>query len=128
VTALFQWFFNVIVGLIPVIFILLAVWMFDLDTRWFRILRGGELFVFSTTFGASSISIRVFESRPIDDGVSMAMVALVLVMLMSSFAFALSAYMQLQQQSLSDRIMLRISSTSMGCALLTVVLGYIISI
>src|SRR5215216_1575272 len=112
-----QWLlFNVILALTPVIFILLAVWMFDLNTRWFRVLKGGELYVFSTTLAATSISTRLFEIRPVTDAVAVSMGALFVVMFSSTGLFALSAYTQLQPRPLSDRVLWRIGGTSMGCA------------
>jgi hypothetical protein len=127
--SIFQWlFFNVILALTPVIFILLVVWMFDLNTRWFRVLRGGELYIFSTTLAATSISARLFDTKPATDVVTVSIAALVVIMLFATGLFALSAYTQLQPRGLSDRVSWRISGTSIGCAVATSVLSYIISI
>jgi hypothetical protein len=121
-------FFNVILALIPLIFSLVAVWMFRIQTKWYKMLKGGELYIFSTTVAASSLGIFAIQHDSINTVQTSLLCALLLIMLLSGFLFAVSAYVQLQDETLPEEHMSRYGGLSVACAVAAAVLGYMISV
>ena len=120
--------FNVILALVPLIFSTVVVWIFRIKTRWYRMLRGGELYIFSTSIAASSVGLFALEHDSINPGQGTLLGALFLIMLLSSCLFAVSAYTQLQQQDLPEEHMSRYGGLSVACAVAASALGYIINL
>jgi hypothetical protein len=53
---------NLVLSLLPLIFCILFKFFFDLSVTWIQILKEGELFLFSTTLSANTISKLILPS------------------------------------------------------------------
>lgn len=144
-SQLSQWFFiNVVLALLPLIINLVVISMFKDNERrkwkWINLFRDGELFFFSSTISATSISELVL--RDIQTSASnqisasnleyihtFTLLPLMLVLLLSTVIFGCSAYTKLQEQlsgqqdSLLDDF--RFSYGSIACAIAAIILGYV---
>lgn len=138
-SGLSQWFFiNVVLALLPLIINLVVVSMFKEEERrkwkWINLFRDGELFFFSSTISATSVSELVLgESQASTNNIgyihTLTLLPLMLVLLLSTVIFGCSAYTKLQEQlsgkgdSLLDD--LRFSYGSVACAIASIILGYV---
>ena len=138
-SGLSQWFFiNVVLALLPLIINLVIVSMFKEEERrkwqWINLFRDGELFFFSSTISATSISELVLGSNQSSTNNigyihTFTLLPLMLVLLLSTVIFGCSAYTKLQKQlsgkgdSLLDD--LRFSYGSVACAIASMILGYV---
>lgn len=143
--GLSQWFFiNVVLALLPLIINLVVISMFKEEERrkwkWISLFRDGELFFFSSTISATSISELVLgnnqsstNSNVTNDNVAyvhtFTLLPLMLVLVVSTVIFGCAAYIKLQEQlsgkgnSLLDDF--RFSYGSVACAIASTILGYI---
>lgn len=138
-SGLSQWFFiNVVLALLPLIINLIVVSMFKEEERrkwkWINLFRDGELFFFSSTISATSVSELVLgEKQGSTNNIgyihAFTLLPLMLVLLLSTVIFGCSAYTKLQEQlsgkgdSLLDD--LRFSYGSVACAIASIILGYV---
>ena len=133
-----QWvFINVIFALLPLIINLIVVSMFREEERnkwkWITLFKNGELFFFSSTISASSMSELVLnDTSNLTNDVGYVhlfiLLPLMIVLILSTVIFGCSAYIKLQEQisgevnSLLDDF--RFSYGSIACAVTSIILGY----
>ena len=109
--------------------------MMKVETEWYKIVKDGELYIFSTTICASSIGVLLFEhsnsnnqslsaaSRGISLSHTLTACSLLFVLIISTAAFALASYLKLKEQSFPDEKLY--SAGSVGTAIVAALLGYV---
>ncbi len=133
-----RWFFiNVVLALLPLIVNLVVISMFKEEERrkwkWVSLFRDGELFFFSSTISATSMSEVVLGNKSNSPNLgylhTFTLLPIMLVLLLSTVIFGCAAYTKLQKQltgkgdSLLDDF--RFSYGSVACAIASVILGYV---
>lgn len=122
----FRWFFfNVILALMPVVVNFVLVRMVKIDTSWYRILKDGELFIFSSTISASSIGTAIIQRQSGSSVTTVTICALLIVLMLSAAMFAVSSYFKFKQEIPPDERLFGVSSVY--CAALAVLLSYIVA-
>ncbi len=119
-----RWFFfNIILALLPLFFNLILIKIGQIKTNWIELLKGGELFFFSSTISASSIGGLLFQN-PSNIALALVISYLLLVVLaISTGMFSLSSFLKLKQMDMLDNKIF--SKSSVWCAFLAVLLSYL---
>lgn len=114
--------FNVVVALLPIGLTFAVVRVFHLPTRWFEVLKDGELFIYSTTLSASAIGAVMLDSKLQRTAPFVAFWFLVLMLMFSTVLFGVSSYLKLTHQSpAKPRV---VSASSVVCAVLVSAASY----
>lgn len=134
--------FNIVLALIPLALNFILVKLLVINISWYKILKDGELFVFSSAVSASAIGDTFFRHTGNISTVAkvsaaspttqasiigsasneITMFALLIVLILSAFLFAISSLLKFQNQSPPDEKLF--SCSSIACAALSTLLSY----
>lgn len=122
-----QWFFtNVILALIPIFinFLLMMMGVVSVTIQWYKVLKDGELFIFSTTISAASIGTLPFQESQSGLFFPITFWALIIILVISTALFAISGYFKLNEINMPNEKLF--SSSSIVCAILASTLSFFV--
>jgi len=100
----------------------------DIDKKWYQILTGGELFIFSTTISASTIGVTFFQGSLDDSLGNLMFCILLLTIIFSTSLFGFGSFIKFDENKLSKMRNEKIYALgSIGCAIAAIFCSYYIN-
>ena len=116
-------FFSVVLALLPLFLNLIISWVTDLTLEWRELVKGGELFFFSTAISGTSLGSLILE-RPSNLALTVLIGSvLIVILIMSSCLFALASFLKLKNIDAIEKNLY--AQLSVWCSAGSIVLGYI---
>lgn len=147
IATVIRWLiFNVVLALIPLLLNFALAYFLNIQDRWLKVLKGGELFIFSSTLAATAIGQRLVDmnsglSRTVKASAignspplgtvapvlpAVAIAALIVILVLASGLSALAAFSSLNGTELPKPK--RIVNGSVACAVSSSILSFYLSV
>ena len=117
-------FFNVILALVPLLLNFFLVKVARVTTTWHKMLKDGELYIFSSTIAAASIGKEFLDSSSKDLTSTVTVFALIIILMLSAAMFSLSSFLKFREESCLDEKLF--SGGSISCAIVAGILSYVV--
>ncbi len=100
-SASILWIFvNRILALLPIVTNFILIKIMKINKKWYEILTGGELFIFSTTISASTIGVTFFQGS-LDNFLGyLVFCFLLLTIIFSTLLFGLGSLVKLDENKI----------------------------
>lgn len=120
------WIFtNIILALIPIAINLVLIKILKISMEWYKALKGGELFIFSTTLSASSIGLGSIQNAFNNVLGTLSFCILILVIIISTVLFGVACFTKLKNENIPDEKLF--AAASISCATLASIFSYTVA-
>ncbi|NEO52657.1 MAG: hypothetical protein F6K54_05950 [Okeania sp. SIO3B5] len=121
-------FVKIVLPLMPIVINFIFIKIMGSDKKWYQILTGGELFIFSTTISASAIGVTFFQGSLDNSLGNLIFCILLLTLIFSTSLFGFGRFIKLDENkigNIENEELYAISS--IACAIAAIFCSYYIN-
>ncbi|NEQ35933.1 MAG: hypothetical protein F6K40_06385 [Okeania sp. SIO3I5] len=93
-------FVKIVLPLMPIVINFIFIRIMGSDKKWYQILTGGELFIFSTTISASAIGVTFFQGTLDNSLGNLIFCILLLTLIFSTSLFGFGRFIKLDENKI----------------------------